>query len=105
MFLTAQSCLKSMNINHGNNLNVFKATSENSEPSAQVFSLGTPSTQMMYNLSSLGTGNLGKGKNLLARGDSSSFVGHLKSPRAAEGLQPAYSMRRSGQLQVWILWS
>ena len=81
-------------------------------------SLGTPSTQMMYSLGSLATGNRGNGKNLWARGESSSLLGHveiilkeikevkemchLKSPRAAEGLQPAYSIRRSGQLQVWM---
>ena len=75
-------------------------TSEKREPSAQVFNLGTPSTHMMYNCGSLGTGNLGNGKNLLAKGESSSLDGHLKSPRAAEGLHPAYSISRSGQLQV-----
>ena len=32
--------------------------------------------------------DLGKGKNLLARGESSSGRGHRKSPRAAEGSQP-----------------
>ena len=73
---------------------------------------------MMYSLGSLATGNRGNGKNLWARGESSSLLGHLekilkeikelkemyhlKSPRAAEGLQPAYSIRRSGQLQVWM---
>ena len=74
--------------------------SENRDPWVQVFSLGTPSTQMMYSLGSLATGNLGKGKNLWASGESSSEDGHLKSPSAAAGLQPAYSIKRSGQLQV-----
>ena len=92
--------------------------SEKRVPAVQVLSLGTPSTQMMYSFGSLATGNRGNGKNLWARGESSSLLGHLetsqiktmtnvadihlKSPSAAEGLQPAYSIRRSGQLQVWI---
>ena len=44
----------------------------------QVLSLGTPSTQMMYSLGSLATGNRGNGKNLWARGESSSLLGHLE---------------------------
>ena len=32
---------------------------------------------LLFTLGSLGTGNLGKGKNLLARGDSSLSLGHL----------------------------
>ena len=82
-----------------------RVASEKRLPAVQVLSLGTPSTQMMYSLGSLATGNRGKGKNLWASGESSSEEGHLKSPRAAAGLHPAYSINRSGQLQVCIRWS
>ena len=33
---------------------------------------------MMYSLGSLATGNRGNGKNLWARGESSSLLGHLE---------------------------
>ena len=77
-----------------------RVASEKRVPAVQVLSLGTPSTQMMYSLGSLATGNRGKGKNLWASGDNSSLDGQRKSPRAAEGLHPAYSISRSGQLHV-----
>lgn len=66
------------------------------KPLGQACNLGKLLTQMMYKSCLPWTGNLGKGKNLLAKGDNSSGKGHWKPPKSAEGSHPSSSMSWSG---------